>query len=348
MGGSDPVAAWRYTDGSNKPPFFTRKLWEFAAFLVAHIFLWPLFFVAALYLLAKQGPIGMTLAIVIAVLYALTYLDKSQHTGKRYSFSFLRGWPKCHHIWSLKTVMSTGKGWSHMPVEEHSKVFNVNEKPFIFAAFPHGAIPMGASVLGPQLTRWPQISQRVRFGVHSALFWFPLLRDFYLAFGSVLASRSTLLHQLRDLRNSIVILPGGVEEQLLLCPPGVEQIVLSKRKGFVKLALETGSNLVPVYFFGERQAYKLNDGPALAVSRLLKKLFGLGIPLPHGRYHTLQPYAVPITIVIGKPIVVVKAVPSPEEEAVDALHAEFVKQLHALYDEHKEAAGYGHVKLEIL
>lgn len=43
---------------------------------------------------------------------------------------------------------------------------------------------------------------------------------------------------------------GGAQEALN-ARPGVYKIVLRQRKGFVKLAIQTGSTLVPVFSFSE-------------------------------------------------------------------------------------------------
>jgi Diacylglycerol acyltransferase len=172
-------------------------------------------------------------------------------------------------------------------------------------------------------------------------------------------------------------------------------------QGFIKLALETGSPVVPVYCFGERRAYhNFSNG----ISTFLKKLLNIGLPFVHGLWFTLMPYATPLTIVIGQPIEVptfwsskkrtslhhpVGGEPesgndSPDsisvtetskslvplsptnslsiatsldisaaagkltlDEAVDKVHAMFMNNLVDLYENHKEAAGYGNIQLVI-
>lgn len=53
---------------------------------------------------------------------------------------------------------------------------------------------------------------------------------------------------------------GGAQESLN-AKPGHYQIVLKKRKGFIKLVLQTGASLVPVFSFGEGK--NLNLRPEL-------------------------------------------------------------------------------------
>ena len=43
---------------------------------------------------------------------------------------------------------------------------------------------------------------------------------------------------------------GGAPEALL-AEPGKPEIILNARKGFIKLALQLGTDLVPVFGFGE-------------------------------------------------------------------------------------------------
>lgn len=54
---------------------------------------------------------------------------------------------------------------------------------------------------------------------------------------------------------SVVIVPGGVREVQYLREDR-EVIYLKKRYGFVKLAIQTGTPLVPVFAFGQTPIYK--------------------------------------------------------------------------------------------
>ena len=54
--------------------------------------------------------------------------------------------------------------------------------------------------------------------------------------------------------NALMLMPGGISE-MFYGNGGEEQIVLRKRKGFCKLALETGACLVPVYAMGTNQVF---------------------------------------------------------------------------------------------
>jgi hypothetical protein len=71
-----------------------------------------------------------------------------------------------------------------------------------------------------------------------------LSQQILLWLGCVDASSKTAHHNLRKGR-SILIFVGGEKEQLLTTP-GEHAIYLSGRKGFVKLALEYGTPLVPM------------------------------------------------------------------------------------------------------
>jgi 2-acylglycerol O-acyltransferase 2 len=50
--------------------------------------------------------------------------------------------------------------------------------------------------------------------------------------------------------SAITIVVGGAEESLH-ARPGVLELILKKRHGFIRIAIESGSLLVPILSFGE-------------------------------------------------------------------------------------------------
>jgi hypothetical protein len=60
--------------------------------------------------------------------------------------------------------------------------------------------------------------------------------------------------------------------------------VLNKRKGFVRIALQTGAKLVPVIGFGENELFDVErPGPMrLWLNKWTKNLFGFTLPNPQG------------------------------------------------------------------
>jgi 2-acylglycerol O-acyltransferase 2 len=142
---------------------------------------------------------------------------------------------------------------------------------------------------------------------------------------------------------AITIVVGGARESLD-AQPYYMRIVLKRRKGFVKMALRTGADLVPVLAFGENDLYDQvtsTSHPSIHKAQLLvKKVLGFTIPLFHARgvfnYDVgLMPYRRPLNIVVGKPIKVTQSL-KPSQEEIDKLHEEYVKELKAIWDAWKD------------
>lgn len=72
------------------------------------------------------------------------------------------------------------------------------------------------------------------------------------------------------------------------CPPNAPapclHQILNKRKGFVRIALQTGAKLVPVIGFGENDLFDVKEpGPVRrSLMKLTKSLFGFTLPNPVG------------------------------------------------------------------
>ncbi|KAM9902448.1 hypothetical protein OXX79_003929 [Metschnikowia pulcherrima] len=102
------------------------------------------------------------------------------------------------------------------------------------------------------------------------------------------------------------------------------RLVLNKRKGFVKLAIELGNvSLVPVFAFGEADIYRLTRPPpgswGHAFQTWMKDTFHFTLPFFSARGVFIYdfgflPYRTPINIVTGKPIYVPSGLLSDEYE----------------------------------
>ena len=138
---------------------------------------------------------------------------------------------------------------------------------------------------------------------------------------------------------AITIVVGGARESLDAHPFSL-RLVLKRRKGFVKMALRTGADLVPVLAFGENDLYDqfgAESHPEIHKFQLLvKKLLGFTIPLFHARgvfnYDVgLMPYRRPLNIVVGRPVKVTQN-PKPEQDEIDRVHEEYVQELERIWD----------------
>jgi 2-acylglycerol O-acyltransferase 2 len=155
---------------------------------------------------------------------------------------------------------------------------------------------------------------------------------------------------------AITIVVGGARESLDAQPYSL-RLVLARRKGFIKLALRTGADLVPVLAFGENDLYdqfQADSHPWIHKFQLLvKKGLGFTIPLFHARgvfnYDVgLMPYRRPLNIVVGRAIRVGRE-DRPSQEAIDRLHEEYVKELERLWELWKDEFARGReAEMEIL
>lgn len=143
--------------------------------------------------------------------------------------------------------------------------------------------------------------------------------------------------------NAVVLVVGGAQEALN-ARPGCYKIFIKKRKGFIKIALETGASIVPVMSFGEVDAF---DQPSNEVGSKLRKFqetykrwTGIAPAIFIGRgffqYNFgIIPRRSPIHTVVGAPIDVDK-VETPSKEEINNLHARFMEELEKLFNDHKE------------
>lgn len=219
---------------------------------------------------------------------------------------------------------------------------------FLIAAFPHGvASEFRIAMDGEMDTVFPNVHNKVSVLSASVLFLIPLVRELALWTGCIDARRSVAEKAIKG-GNSILVLPGGEAEQIRT-EYQKERVYLTRRKGFIKLAMRHNIPVVPSYVFGVSDYYYTSN--AFFQPRLwFQKRLGVCIPLAVGLFGSVFcPFPVKTTIVCGEPLTfATKDKDSPTPDELDAAHQKFCKTLQQLFDSHKEELGYGDRELEII
>lgn len=145
---------------------------------------------------------------------------------------------------------------------------------------------------------------------------------------------------------SIGVMVGGIAEMYLL-HPDYEQIKLMDRKGFVRIAIEHGAELLPVYMFGVSRMMSFGPPWLMNVGRRLR----MSIGVMYGVWGTPVPRRVPMRMAVGVPLSVGPAMQRSDprfEEHVERMHAAMVEAIRTVYYKHREAYGWGDRPLVIV
>ena len=169
----------------------------------------------------------------------------------------------------------------------------------------------------------------------------PLYRDYILAMGVRSVSKESIINILtrggsngEGMGRGVTIVVGGARESLE-AQPGNMRLILQERKGFIKIAIRTGADLVPVLCFGENDLYDQpppREHPFVhQIQMFILKVWKFTLPFMHGRgifnYDVgLMPYRRPMDIVVGAPIKVEQSM-ATDQEYVDQLHDLYVEEL---------------------
>ncbi|KAG7516852.1 hypothetical protein JOB18_042000 [Solea senegalensis] len=273
-------------------------------------------------------------------------------------------WPisTLYFIWLVKDWQTPERGgrrtkavrnwrvWQHLRDYFPIKLVKTAElnpnKNYILGCHPHGIMSAGAFVcFGTESCGFSDTFPGLRacLAVLAGLFRIPFFRDYIMSAGLYPVSKPSLGHLLSKSGkgNAVVIVIGGAAESLA-SSPGINTVFVKQRKGFVRVALEFGADLVPVYSFGENELFRQVIFSEGSISRRIQDLFksvmGFAPCLFVGERMAILPYRSPVTTVVGSPIPVPKVV-SPTEEEVDRYHKLYMEGLSKLFHEHKVSCG---------
>lgn len=253
--------------------------------------------------------------------------------------------------------LRSSKLWSlfagYFPARLHRTVELSPTRKYIFGYHPHGIISHGAfAAFATEALGFAQLFP----GITNSLltldsnFRIPFYREYILALGLASVSRQSCENLLskggvngEGMGRAITIVVGGARESLD-ARPGTMRLVLARRYGFVKMALRTGADLVPVLGFGENELYdqfSVENRPWIRRGQdLLKRTLGWTLPLFHARgvfnYDVgLVPYRRPLNVVVGRPIEV-RMCKRPTTEEVEELHGRYCEELERMWETWRE------------
>lgn len=138
------------------------------------------------------------------------------------------------------------------------------------------------------------------------------------------------------------VCPGGIPESVFASSedPGREYAYLKGRKGFLRLCIERGHDVMPIYSFGVTRMYRNPTILRGARARLSQKL-GFGLVVPWGRWGTSMPLTDETTTVVFPPF----EASMYSLNRIDEAHADYLRHLKLHFDGNKAKYGMAAVEL---
>jgi 2-acylglycerol O-acyltransferase 1 len=277
---------------------------------------------------------------VIAFAYIL-YIKFFSNVHKKASNWFRSDWFRKSWIWRTYA--------SYFPLTLYRSAPLSPQRKYIFGYHPHGVAFRGAmGSLAADGAGFSELFPGIKntFLMKDEAFKTPLLREYLLSVGLSGVSRQSCTklltsngHDGRGMGQAITITIGGSREYNV-SRPGTMEVVVKIRKGFVRVAVETGADLVPVVAFGENDLFdriNVNDSSVSAIiARVWEGVVRHKVAFATGRFNIFCPHRKPLHVVVGKPIPVKQQKQGIDEAYVHELHDKYVTELAKLWDDWKE------------
>jgi 1-acyl-sn-glycerol-3-phosphate acyltransferase len=294
-------------------------------------------FPAVVYLIGKfiVGDVLWTIGVATALLLPLAILPQ------KFIPSTLQTWLAVQVVryFSYRMV------FEELPAPREG---NPDQRTRIMVAPPHGVFPYGNLLA---MLAYPTLCGDTFRGLASSSalrppFFKQILRSIGVIDASRHVARKTLEHG-----ESIGISTGGVAE-VFETNDNDEVILLKMRFGLIKLAIRTGSDLVPCYLFGNTKLLSCWAGEGIpglrSVLEYISRKLGFALIVIYGRFGLPVPRRIPIFGVMGKPIPThqIKC-EEPTPEQIKQIQDILIDEMQSIFDRYKGLYGWEGKKLII-
>jgi len=211
--------------------------------------------------------------------------------------------------------------------------------PSLYLFHPHGLFTVSHYVhVGTRMTEWRD--KNIQGTALHLLWWLPFGKEL-LETHRFVPSHYSEMKQVIENGQSLSVTLGGIREITMSRDNNITLSIASKR-GVFRLALETGTPLVPVIAYGENEIYQQTDNWFIRHLNTLLLKYHMFLAIPTWKswktWWSLfqQPLEHPIHTCVGTPIAVTKK-DTPTEDDIQALRELYFSELRALYDRTRPA-----------
>ena len=171
--------------------------------------------------------------------------------------------------------------------------------------------------------------------VHTFFFYIPVVKDIIRNLNAIQSDYTTIKQTLE--KESVSIAIGGVKEMEKFKNKHLD-VAIKSRKGIFKIALETGTPIIPILTYGENELFPKMQNPILEfMNDIVYKITTIRFPFPslmslrnwqRISNHPLEP----IHTYTGKPIFT-KKIENPTSKHIDKLRSIYIERIQELFKE---------------
>ncbi|KAL4963685.1 Diacylglycerol acyltransferase family [Aspergillus stella-maris] len=251
---------------------------------------------------------------------------------------------------------------SYFPIKLYRSATLSPRRKYVFGGHPHGIAAHGlVSAFSTDASGFAELFPGIKntMLVKDAFFTSPFLREYVRWRGQGGVSKDSCIqhltrggYDLRGMGKAITISVGGSREYNI-ARPGTMGLVVKIRKGFIRVAIETGADLVPVLVFGENDLFAPVEIDNFSIKGLVKwaweRSVGHKVAFSLGRFSLFVPYRRPLHVVVGRAIEVKQQRFDVSEAYVEELQGRYIDELKSIWGNWRDTFEEGaSVKFEIV